>query len=67
VNNMIFKNDFNSRRIANYEAAIKNLEKAKELLNERYINKKISDDEYIKKSKEINSQIETFKRIINKD
>jgi len=64
---MIFKNDFNSRRIANYEAAIKNLEKAKELLNERYINKKISDDEYIKKSKEINSQIETFKRIINKD
>ena len=62
---MIFKNDFNSRRIANYEIAIKNLEKAKELLDERYAKKLISDDEYIKKSKEINSQMETFKRLLN--
>ena len=64
---MIFKNDFNSRRIANYEAAIKNLEKAKELLEKRYINKEISDSEYIKRCKEINEQIKKYKQVLGED
>ena len=62
---MIFNNDFNARRTANYESTIKNLEKAKELLDERYRKKEISDSEYIKRSKEINAQIDNYRKIIN--
>ena len=62
---MILKNDFNSMRNANYESTIVNLEKAKELLDERYAKKQISDSEYIRKSKEINAQIENYKKLIN--
>ena len=62
---MIFKNDFNSMRNSNYEATINNLEKAKQLLDERYEKKQISDSEYIKKSKEIVDQIEKYRKMIN--
>ena len=62
---MIFNTDLNARRNANYESTIKNLEKAKELLDERYAKKQISDSEYIKRSNEINSQIENYRRMIN--
>jgi uncharacterized membrane protein len=62
---MIFKNDFNSMRNSNYESAISNLEKAKELLDERHAKKLISDDEYVKKSKEIVAQIENYRKMIN--
>ncbi len=62
---MIFKSDLNSMRNANYESTIANLEKAKELLDERYAKKQISDSEYVKKSKEIVSQIENYRKMIN--
>lgn len=62
---MIFTNNLNAQRMSNYESAIANLEKAKELLDERYAKKQISDSDYIKKSKEINTQIENYKKITN--
>ena len=63
---MIFTtNNFNAMQNNNYETTIKNLEKAKELLDERYYKKQISDSEYIRKSKEINSQIEHYRKMIN--
>lgn len=62
---MIFKTDFNATRTATYESTIKNLEKAKELLDANYAKKLISDEEYIKKSKEINDKIEAYRKVIN--
>ena len=62
---MIFTNNLNVQRMSNYESAIANLEKAKELLDERYAKKQISDSDYIRKSKEINTQIENYKKITN--
>ena len=64
---MIFNTDINAKRNANYESSIKNLEKAKELLDKRFYNKEISNDEYIKKSKEIDSQIQKYKKVIGQD
>ena len=62
---MIFNTDLNAQRNATYESTISNLEKARELLDERYYKKQISDKEYIQKSKEINEQIEKYRRIVN--
>lgn len=62
---MIFTTDLNANRNAGYESTIKNLEKAKEILEERYSKKQISDSDYIAKSKEINAQIEKYKKMIN--
>ena len=62
---MIFNTDLNVRRNATYESTIKNLEKAKELLDERFAKKQISNDEYIRQSKEINAKIEAYKKSIN--
>ncbi len=64
---MIFNNDINAKRTATYEATIKNLEKARELLEKRYNNKEISDSEYIKRYKEINEQISKYKQMIGQD
>lgn len=63
---MIFKTDLNAMRNSNYESTINNLEKAKELLDERHAKKQISDSDYVRKSKEIVTQIENYKRMINK-
>lgn len=54
-------NSINNQRSGMYKETIRNLEKAKELLDQRYAMKQISDSEYIKKSKEINAQIEKYK------
>ena len=62
---MIFTTDLNAKRNSNYESTIKNLEKAKEILDERYSKKQISDSEYVSKSKEINAQIEKYRNMIN--
>lgn len=62
---MIFNTDLNARRNATYESTIKNLEKAKELLDERYAKKQISNEEYIRKAKEINSKIDAYKKTLN--
>ena len=64
---MIFNTDITAKRNATYESTIKNLEKAKELLKKRYINKEISDSEYIKRCKEINEQIKKYKQVLGED
>jgi uncharacterized membrane protein len=61
---MIWNTDLNAKRNGMYEETIKNLEKAKELLNLRLANKQISDSEYIKKTKEIDVQIQKYKAVI---
>lgn len=61
---MIFNTDLNAKRNAGYESTIKNLEKAQELLDQRFAKKEISNDDYIKKSKEIKSQIDKYKSIV---
>lgn len=64
---MIFNSDINAQRTASYEATIKNLEKAQQLLDERYRNKQISDADYIKKSNEIKANIDKYKHVIGQD
>ena len=44
-----------------YEETIKNLEKTKEILNQRLANHTITDAEYMQKIKELNTQIERYK------
>ena len=63
VNN--FGNMFNQKRSGMYEETVKNLEKSKEILNQRLANKTITDAEYMKKIKELNSQIEKYKSMLN--
>ena len=62
---MIFTTNLNAQRNANYDSTIKNLEKAKEILDEKKKKKLISDSEYIKRSKEINVQIENYRNRMN--
>ena len=62
---MIFNTNINTLRNNSYESTVKNLEKAKEVLDERYAKKQISDEDYAKKSKEIVSQIEKYKAYLN--
>ncbi len=59
---MIWGNDVNNRMNSLYEETVKNLEKAKEILNKRLANKEISDSEYIKKVKEIDEKIKKYKK-----
>ena len=61
---MIWNTDLNAKRNGMYEETIKNLQKAKELLDLRLMNKQISDSEYIKKTKEIDAQIQKYKAVI---
>ncbi len=60
---MIFNNDFKAIKKVTYESTIKNLEKAQEILDDRYNKKQITDSEYIKRSKEINADIEKYRRL----
>lgn len=62
---MIFNTGFDAQRNNNYQNTINNLEKAKALLEERYAKKQISDQEYIKRSKDISNQIEKYRNIVN--
>ena len=64
---MIFNTDLNARRNAGYESAIKNLEKAQQILDDRFAKKQISNEDYIKKSKDITKQIEDCKRMIGQN
>ncbi len=64
---MIFSTDLNAKRNASYESTIINLEKAKDLLNKRYENKEISNEEYIKRVKEIDEQISKYKQMVGQE
>ena len=57
---MIWNTNLNDYKKGMYNDTIKNLEKAKELLDQRYANKQISDSEYVKRSKEIEAQIQKY-------
>ena len=60
---MIFSTDLNAKRNANIEITIKNLEKAKEILDDRFNKKQISNEDYIIKSKQIDNEIEKYKNM----
>ena len=64
---MIFNTDLNAQRNASYEGTLKNLEKAQQLLDERYRAKLISDADYIKKSNEIKAQMDKCKSVIGRE
>jgi len=64
---MIFQTDLNAQRNASYESSITNLEKAQRLLDERFKNKQISNDEYIRQSNELKKKIEQCKGTIGRD
>jgi len=61
---MIWNNDINAKRNGMYEETIKNLEKSKDILNDRLNNKTISNDEYVKKIKDLDAQIQKYKSMI---
>lgn len=61
---MIFSTNLESFRKKSYYESLKNLEKAKALLNEKFENKEISNEEYIKQCHNLDSQIENLKRLI---
>ena len=58
---MIWNTDLNSQKSGMYKEALKNLERAKAILDERYAKKEISDSEYMKRFKEMNQQIEKYR------
>ncbi len=60
---MICYTDLKSQQNGMYKEAIRNLEKAKELLDTRYAQGQVSDAEYTKKMTEINAKIEKYKNI----
>ena len=60
-NNNVFK----QKQDGMYESTVKSLEKAKEILNQRLANRTITDDEYMKKVKELDAQIQKYKTMIN--
>jgi uncharacterized membrane protein len=61
---MIWNNDINAKRNGMYEETIKNLEKSKDILNDRLAKKTISNEEYTKKVKELEAQIQKYKALI---
>lgn len=60
---MLWNNDLNTQKNGMYKEALRNLEKAKELLDMRYAQGQISDSEYVKKSNEINAKIEKYRNL----
>lgn len=62
-----FNNNFNNNFIKknNYESTIKNLEKAQEILDQRLSRNQISNEEYIRKSKEIKNDIDKYTNMSN--
>ena len=61
---MIWNTDTKEKYKANIETTIKSLEKSKELLDKRYRDKEVDNDYYVKKSKEINDKIKSYKSMI---
>ena len=59
-----FGNNFAQKKNGMYEETIKNLEKSKEILNQRLANRTISDAEYMQKVKELDAQIKKYKQVI---
>ena len=64
---MIFNTDIKEKRKSNYETAIDNFEKAKEVLDTRYQKKQVENNYYIKTEHSIQAQIDKYKQKINKE
>ena len=51
----------------NYEEELKGLEKAQELLNERFEKKFVSNEVYLKKTEELRKKIDKCKKYLEKE
>ena len=60
---MIFNTDLKMNKMYGYETTIKNIEKSLEILDERFRNKTISNQEYIEKSKKLRADLEKYKNL----
>ena len=60
--NNIFKTDYKEKHRGDIENTVKTLEKTKELLDERYKNKQISSEEYIKRCQKINKELDKYRK-----
>lgn len=54
---MIFNTNLSVQRNNTYLSSIKNLEKAKEILEQKFMKKEISNEYYIEKCREIDNEI----------
>ena len=63
---MIWNTDPKEKYKANIEMTINSLEKSKELLDKRYKDKEVDSDYYVKKSKEINDKINSYKSMLER-
>ena len=61
---MIWDTDLNSKKNGMYEETIKNLEKAKQILDDRLAKGTVSDSEYAQKMKELDAQIQKYKTMM---
>lgn len=57
-------NSANTQKNGMYEETIKNLEKAKQILDQRLANKTVTDSEYAQKTKELEAQIQKYKAMM---
>ena len=62
--NNIFKNDYNEKHRGDIENTVKTLEKTKELLDERFKNKQISNEAYIKQCQKINKELDKYRKML---
>lgn len=60
--NNIFNVDYKEKHRGDIENTIKTLTKTKELLDERYQKKQISNEAYIKQCQKINIELEKYKK-----
>lgn len=61
---MIWDTNVNAKKNGMYEETIKNLEKAKQILDQRLANKTVTDSEYARKAKELDEQIQKYKAMM---
>jgi uncharacterized membrane protein len=61
---MIWEVNPHANHNSQIESTIKNLEKAKALLDERYKKGSISDKDYIEKSRSLDDQIKKYKNLL---
>ena len=60
--NNIFKVDYSEKQKGDIESTIRTLEKSKELLDQRFKNKQISNEAYIKQCQKINIELEKYRK-----
>ena len=61
---MIWDTDVNAKKNGMYEETIKNLEKAKQILDDRLAKGTVSDSKYATKMKELDAQIQKYRAMM---